>query len=146
MRIRHLFFALLLVGLHTLPGAAWAEDILVIVNPRCAVTTLTPSQVSDLYMGRVRSLPNGSPAFVIESGRHSSLREQFFKQINGMSIKQVNAYWARLQFSGQVLPPPSLDGDKEVITMVRNNVCAIGYIDASQADDSVRVVLTLKND
>jgi ABC-type phosphate transport system substrate-binding protein len=63
-----------------------------------------------------------------------------------MSLKRLNAYWARLQFSGAVQPPPEISDSQSVRDLVRHNKNAIGYIEASQVDDSVRVILLLKDE
>lgn len=127
---------------------AWpaSADVVVIAHPDSPVPALTPEQVSDLYLGRLRSLPNGEPVTVIEHKHDSNVRERFFRQLNRMSLKQLNAYWARLQFSGQVLPPTSLSDGKEVLKAVRSNRLVIGYVDAAEVDGSVRILLRLKED
>jgi ABC-type phosphate transport system substrate-binding protein len=144
MFARYLFIAVMLIGQGWVAGSASA-DVVVIVNRESTIAGLSTSVVSDLYLGRLRSLPNGAPAIPIDRKFDSPLRERFFRLLNGMSARQVNTYWARLQFSGQVLPPPSLDDDKAVISALRGNPAAIGYIDASSIDASVRIVLHLKD-
>lgn len=139
MARRRLLLALWL----TMAGTALA-DVVVIANRDNPVRTLSPAQVSDLYLGRLRQLPDGEPVIVLEYRHDSSLRERFFRLLNGMSLNQLNAYWARLHFSGQVLPPPTLADSREVLTAVRSKRSAIGYLDAAEVDDTVRVVLRLK--
>lgn len=143
MPLRTFMAVCCLAGPLLLAGPARA-DVVVVVSQDSPVSVLSPDQVSDLYLGRLRNLPNGSTANVIEQQRDSRVREQFFRLLNGMTLKQTNAYWARLQFSGQVLPPLSLTDGKAVLTTVRSSPTAIGYIDSSEVDDSVRVVLHLK--
>ena len=120
-------------------------DVFVVVHRDSPLRELTPSQVSDLYLGRSRSLPGSEAILVIERGQDSSLRASFFRLLNGMSLKQINVYWVRLQFSGQVLPPPNFGDSKLLLAAIRSNRLAIGYIDASEADDSVSVVLRLRD-
>lgn len=140
-RLSPLLLVLSLLGLQEL---AWA-DIAVIANRAGKLTRITPGQLSDLYLGRSRSLPDSTSVQVIELTRNSTLRERFFRRINGMTLRQVNAYWARLQFSGQVLPPPALEDETSVLAAIRDNPNAIGYVDAASVDESVRVILTLKD-
>lgn len=120
-------------------------DIVVVVPLDNPLRNLTAEQVSDLYLGRTRRLPDGQSVVVLERDRDSRLRERFFHLINGMSLKQINAYWARLQFSGQVLPPPQYSDSKSLLKAINATHGSIGYIDASSVDDSVRVVLRLKD-
>lgn len=120
-------------------------DVVVVAHRDSPLPELSPMQISDLYLGRSRSLPGSEAIIVIDRPRDSPLRERFFRSVNGMTLKQIDAYWARLQFSGQVLPPQSFSETKSLLTQIRSNRMSIGYIDASEADDSVRVVLRLKD-
>lgn len=124
-------------------------DIIVIVHPDNPVLSLTERQVSDLYLGRAKhfQISNeeiGPAAAVLEYPANSPLRETFFRQLNGMSLSQINAYWARLRFSGEVLPPTTLADSRSMLQFVSRSRNAIGYIDAAVANDSVKVVLRLK--
>lgn len=130
------------------PLAAQA-DLAVIVHPDNPVQTLTQKQVSDLYLGRTRHFSvaeSTAPirAAVYELPADNPLRENFFHALNGMPIKQLNAYWARLRYSGEVLPPPVLPDSRAVLQMVSHDRNAIGYVDAAVVDNSVKIVLRLK--
>lgn len=126
----------------TVPARA---ELVVIVNPDNPVQSLTPAQVSDLYLGRSRSLGSGKAVQILDWPRDSAMRKAFFERINGMPLRQVNAYWARLQFSGEVQPPAEVSNSRDVIEVVRHNPHAIGYVEASELGSGVRPVLRLKN-
>ncbi len=104
-------------------------------------------QASDLYLGRSRHVfgldPEAGPAAIYEQPTDSELRARFYRAVNGMDIKQVNAYWARLRFSGEVLPPPVLADSLAVLEAVRNNRLAIGYVDAALPEASLKSVKTV---
>lgn len=119
-------------------------EVLVVVHPDSPLQALSAKDISDLYLGRGRASGNGERPLVLDQPRDSTLRERFFKQINGMDLRRVNAYWARLQFSGDTLPPVQMADNKAVIDAVRKNRLAIGYIDASTVSDQVRPLLSLK--
>lgn len=119
-------------------------DIAVIVHATNPVQHMTSRQVAELYLGRTRTFDSGQYAVVIDRGREDPLRGRFFKDISGLSAGQVTAYWSRLQFTGQVQPPQSLQGDAAVLEFVRRNPAAIGYVNASDtADAKVKTVLVL---
>ncbi|MBF0439519.1 MAG: hypothetical protein HQL93_10410 [Magnetococcales bacterium] len=124
-------------------GHAGADDLVIVINAANLVTELTPAQISDLYLGRSRTFPDGSHAKVVEQLRESPLRQQFFQKINGMTLNQVNTYWARLTFTGRVLPPESKNNNHEVVQTVLSNPNAIGYISRSDLTPSIRAVLIL---
>lgn len=140
---------LLLAGLLGGAGSAAFGDLAVIVHPDSPVRTLTPREVSDLYLGRSRSVAVGEPkarrpAIVYEQPAGSPVRENFFRALNGMSVSQLNAYWARLRFSGEVLPPVVLADSRAVVELVSRDREAIGYVDAAALSASVRIVLRLR--
>lgn len=120
-----------------------AAEVVVIVNQQGPLQSITPREVSDLYLGRTRNFASGEVALVLEQPRDSAIRQAFFGAVNGMPIRQVNAYWARLQFSGEVQPPITLNNSQEVKARVSQHRNAIGYIDASLVDNSVKVVQRL---
>jgi ABC-type phosphate transport system substrate-binding protein len=137
-----------LLWLATLPVGA---EVVVIVHPESPVQVLTPRQVSDLYLGRSRFIARNEreanlPTAIYEHSADSPVREVFIRSLNGMTLSQLNAYWARLRFSGEVLPPVALTSNGAVIDAVRRDRNAIGYVDANAVDGaSVKVVLRLKD-
>lgn len=123
-----------------------AEEIAVVVNINNTVKSLTSREVSDIFLARRKIFPSsGEVVFVVEQPQNSKLREEFFRLLNRMKLNQVNAYWARLQFSGDVQPPKALSNSQSVIKFIKNNRYAIGYIDAGSVDASVHVILNLKD-
>lgn len=133
----------LLLALLAASGAR--AEIAVIVHTDNPVQSLTVRQTAELYLGRVRTFDTGQYALVIDQGRDDPLRGRFFKDVSGMSVGQVTAYWSRLQFTGQVQPPRSLDGDAAVLDFVRRNPTAIGYVSSVPPQDAkVKTVLVLR--
>ena len=106
---------------------------------------MTARQVSDIYLGRRKTFPTGEPVFAFEHKSDAPLRKAFYQLLNGMDIKRVNAYWVRLQFSGNVIPPPTIEDDMEVLEVIRKTPNAIGYINTTHLDESVKDVLLLKS-
>jgi ABC-type phosphate transport system substrate-binding protein len=144
--MRRLRFALRLLVAASLAAAAAARaEIVVVVHPDNPVQALSPRDVSDLYLGRTRALGSTRRALVLDHPRDSDRRRDFFNRVNGMDISRVNAYWARLQFSGDALPPAAMRDDRSVLDIVRRQRDAIGYVEAAHADESVRIVLRLKD-
>ncbi len=125
-------------------ASAIAADIAVIVNPHNETGSMTRRQVVDLYMGRDRNFPDGDASLPIDQAATSPVRKQFYRQLVNKSVAEVNAYWARLLFTGRASPPRSLANSIEVLRTVRDNRGAIGYIDAELVDDSVKVVFRLE--
>ena len=64
------------------------------------------------------------------------------RQIFGAFARNLIVYWNRQYFKG-VLPPATLASNEAVKRFVASEERAIGYVDASAVDASVRVVLRL---
>lgn len=120
-------------------------DIAVIVHAANPVQSLTVRQVAELYLGRTRAFESGQYAVVVDHAREDPVRVRFFKDISGMSLGQVTAFWSRLKFTGQVQPPQTLEDDAAVLEYVRTNAGAIGYVGTSSIGGAkVKTVLVLR--
>ncbi|WP_374510009.1 hypothetical protein [Niveibacterium sp.] len=125
-------------------GVACAVDLVVVVNPGCSVMRLTRDDVINVYMGRLRKLPDGTPARPIDLLSSTGQEKQlFYQRLLSRDLAEVRAYWARLTFSGQASPPVQADSTEEVLTLVQRNPGGIGYVERSRADARVRVVFEL---
>lgn len=112
-----------------------AEDIVVIVNP--AAKAISKDQIADLYLGRSGGL---TP---IDQTAGSAIYAQFYKLATGRDVAQVKAIWSRILFTGRGLPPKQLPDSAAVKQAVAANPNAVGYIEKSAVDASVKVVLPL---
>lgn len=115
-------------------------EMLIIAHPDCPVDTLSKKQVIDLYMGKVRKLPNGTQVSPLDQAEASEGRESFYRSLTGKNLAQINAYWARLIFVGRAKPPKSLGSSREVIEYISKNPTNIGYIYRSELVDGVKVI------
>lgn len=123
---------------------AWAvpgmADVYVIGHTSNAAPALSKSQVADLYLGRARAFPSGEFALIFDQPRDAEARQRFYQAYTGMALPQVNAYWSRLMFTGQVQPPLQLPDDRAVTDVVKRNPSAIGYVLSKPSDAGVRVL------
>ncbi len=136
----HVLLASLLCGLASLAAAQTA----VIVNPKSALSTLTSEQAAALFLGKASTLPGGGTVALADLPDSSSVREQFYSKAAGKTSAQVKAAWSRLTFSGKATPPKELPSAADVKKYVAANPDAIGYIEKSAVDASVKVVLVVE--
>lgn len=93
---------------------------------------LSSTQVQDIFMGRTHSLSNGEIVIPIEQ---SSLRTEFYQKLTSKPIEQIDAYWARITFTGQAPKLEILPDDNKMLTKIsRGDENAIGYIDKNSID------------
>jgi ABC-type phosphate transport system substrate-binding protein len=118
-------------------------QVAVIVNSKSATASMTADQVAGIFLGKTAALPSGATAVAADQSETSALREQFYGKVTGKQAAQVKAAWSRLVFSGKGTPPKELASSAEVKKFVAANPDAIGYIEKSAVDGTVKVVLTV---
>lgn len=114
---------------------ARAQEIVVIVNP--AAPPVSKEQLADLYMARSSAL------IPIDQTADSPIYVEFYKKVTGRDSAQVKAIWSRILFTGRGVPPKQLPDSAAVKKAVAANPKAIGYIEVSTVDTSVKVALRL---
>jgi ABC-type phosphate transport system substrate-binding protein len=115
--------------------------VVAVVSIRSTVTTLSRSQVADIFLGRVHRYPGGATALPIDQAEDSAARDEFYAAFAGKSPAQIKAYWSKIVFTGRGQPPPAAASVAELKRRLAGNPDAIAYIDRSMLDASVREVL-----
>jgi len=115
-------------------------DVVAVVSAKSPVTTLTRSQVADLFLGKLTRFPGGSPAVPIDQGEGTATRDEFYASFASKSAAQVKAYWAKIIFTGRGQPPRTATNDAEIKKLLAMNPQAIAYLDRSAVDASLRVL------
>ena len=126
-------------------AAAHAEpEITIIANNNNEFGNLTRKQIADIYMGRTTSLPNGTIPLPLDYQGDSAVRARFYQSVTGKNMAQINAYWARLSFTGQANPPRRLADRAAILQVVEKNVDAVGYVEKPEASEKVSPVMTIR--
>ena len=131
------------IALLALSGALHAE-VVVIVHRSNAVAAMTADQVAQIYMGASTTFPGGGAAAPIDQPEGSAVRDEFLAKVLEKNSAQFKAVWSRLIFSGKGTRPKTLGSSAEVKKAVAADPAAIGFIEKSAVDDSVRTVLGVK--
>lgn len=127
----------------SLAASAANAELVVIVNPKNPAAALSAEQVAAIFLGTSTTFPDGGAATLADQPESASIRGDFYQKATGRSVAQVKATWARLTFTGKGTPPKELKSDAEVKAFVASDPKAIGYVDASAVDGSVKAVLKL---
>lgn len=116
--------------------ASTAAELVVIANP--AAGPLNKDQVADIFLGK-------NPAYTpIDQGDGAPIYADFYKKATGRDVAQVKSTWSRIVFSGKGQAPKQLPDAAAVKKAVAADPKAVGYIDKSAVDGTVKVVLTLE--
>ena len=139
-------WALLLVLLTALAlldplNAVAADDAVVVIIHKDNPHAIDRNYLVAIYTGRLKGWPDGSPVFALDQTDGTSVREAFYLHFGGRTAANMQAVWAQNIFSGKGLPPKIASPDNEMKRIVSTNRNAIGYIRASEVDNTVRVLL-----
>lgn len=133
--MNRLHFSRIAAALALVAATSAQAELVVIVNP--AAGSLTTDQVADIFLGR-------NTAFTpVDQAEGSAVRAEFYKKATGRDPAQVKAVWSRLVFSGKGQPPKEHADAAAVKKAVAADPKAVGYIDKSALDGSVKAALTL---
>ena len=115
-------------------------EVVAVVSADSSISTLSRTEVADLFFCKVSHFPNGVQAFPLDQAEGSAVRDEFYGKIIGKTAAQIKAYWSRIIFTGRGQPPPTVSNSVEMKKRISSNPGAIGYIERDMVDDSVRVV------
>lgn len=126
-----------LIGLLTIFNVAQAETV-VIVSSKNPASRMFSEQAAQFFLGK-------STMFTpIDQADGSAIRNDFYKKVADKDAAQVKAIWSKLVFTGKATAPKEYKSNAEVKKAVAEDPKAIGYIDKSAVDDTVKVILTLQ--
>jgi ABC-type phosphate transport system substrate-binding protein len=139
---------LLLALLFTTAVASWPQDsaavaegaIVVIVNKANPVTTLAANELRPIFQTRKNNWSNGDDVVPLNLPEDNQLRREFDQAVLGLDAERVARYWKDRKIRGGARPPKHLPNTAAVLAAVAANSGAIGYVHASEANKSVKVV------
>ncbi|USX17721.1 hypothetical protein NHH82_17730 [Oxalobacteraceae bacterium OTU3REALA1] len=128
---------LLAAGVCAFSAPSFAAEIVVIVNPKNPATRMFSEQAGQFFLGK-------STLFTPVEHTDGALRNEFYKKVLDKDATQVKAIWSKLVFTGKASAPKEYASSAEVKKAVAADPSAIGYIEKSQVDDTVKVILTVQ--
>lgn len=109
---------------------ATAQTYKVIVNPDNPVTSISKSELSDIFLKKQTKWESGASIIPIDLGDRNPARDSFSKEVHGMGIGEVKTFWQQASFAGEGNPPLERSSDSDVINFVKSYPGAIGYVSA----------------
>jgi ABC-type phosphate transport system substrate-binding protein len=76
----------------------------------------------------------------VDQPESAQLRAEFYKKVADKDLAQAKALWSKLVFTGKATPPKEAANSAEVKKALAANPKAIGYIEKSAVDATVKVV------
>jgi len=112
-------------------------EVVVVVGAKSPAGNMTSEQVAQIFLGKSTSM---TP---VDQSDSEAIRGEFYKKVAGKDAAQAKALWSKLVFTGKASLPKEYPGAAEVKKAVAADPKAIGYIDKSALDASVKAVLSV---
>ncbi|MEZ5470939.1 MAG: phosphate ABC transporter substrate-binding protein [Marinicella sp.] len=113
--------------------------LVVVVAKDSGVEAISSQQVSNIFLSKTQSFPDGSKATPIELKEHA-LKEAFYASISGKSNSQLSAYWTTLVFTGKGKPPKGYKSSDKLIQNLVSMNGAITYLPADLVTNDMKVI------
>lgn len=111
-------------------------EVVVVVNPKAAESSMSKDQIAQFFLGKSTTM---TP---IDQPEDAPVRAEFYKKVTDKEASQAKALWSKLVFTGKATMPKEVANSAAVKSAVAANPKAIGYMEKSAVDASVKVVYT----
>ena len=122
-------------------SSASSAEVVVVVSARSTVSSLSAAQIAKIFLGKTNTFPDGGNAVPLDQAEGAETRNEFYAKVAGKDSARLKAYWSKIIFTGDGNPPKIVPGNAGIKKAVANDPNAIGYIDRSAVDDSIKVLL-----
>lgn len=144
-RVWFALLALAVVAVLWVPATTSAQSgsrtaFRVVVHPDNPVDALTQAELSRLFLKKVTTWPEGGKVEPVDQIDAAPVRSAFSSAIHGRQVSAIKAYWNKVIFSGRGLPPPELEGDREIVAFVRSHPRGIGYVSSGTDTSALKVL------
>ncbi|MBE0361270.1 MULTISPECIES: type 2 periplasmic-binding domain-containing protein [Pseudoalteromonas] len=131
---KKVFLSLLLLSCYSV-----SAEVVIVVHPSNN-SSFDQSEITKIFLGKVKSFSDGNIAVPLNQDSGSAARKEFGSNVLSKSGSQLKAYWSKLVFTGKGSPPKEVGSDADVIDLVSKNPSMIGYVGAASLTDSVKSV------
>lgn len=118
-----------------------AEPIAIIVNKNNSQNDISLRELDNIYRLKTTKWSNEGQIVPInrELSSTTGIREAFSKIVHNMSLDDMQAFWLGQRYKG-ITPPFTQQSSVAVRRLVANIEEAIGYVYASEVDNTVKVL------
>ncbi len=131
--------ALLLLALASTAADARAIDGVVVIG-HASIKRLDAPTLARIYTGRVIEV-DGIAVTAINANAGSEVRTRFLQVFLNQDEDKYTAYWTVRRYIGKGASPREMRKSSEVIRFVTSTPGAIGYIDVSDLQPGLNVLL-----
>jgi hypothetical protein len=142
-------FALVTVAIPPRPqaGAQQRERIVVVLNARNPASTVSASDLRNIYLGRRRFWSNDLPVQAFTRPETTPAGRGLLQQVLQMAPSRFRHHWQGLQLSGQGTAPRPMGNARQAVAAVaaaRGGICYLVESERGQAGDARVKVIALR--
>jgi|CXWL01.1.fsa_nt_gi ABC-type phosphate transport system substrate-binding protein len=109
-------------------GSAHGEDFKLVVHRSNPLSSITATEVSQLFLKKKTTWPGGERAAPVDQPENSPIRQSFSRKVLKKDVAAVRGYWNSQIFSGRAVPASEAPSDALVLEFVEATPGAIGYV------------------
>lgn len=130
-----------LLGLIALLAVSCAShaDLAVVAARGSPIERLDAREVADIFLAKTTRLPDGSRVQPLELS-DEGVKAEFYREISGKTLPQINSYWTTLIFTGKGRPPRNVEEIHRLIELLNSNPYAITYLPKGRITESMKVL------
>ena len=117
------------------------EGLAIVVNPKNPVADLSLAQLRAVFLCERHWWPNRRHIVLSGMRRGTPERQTVLRVIYRMDDRSLDHYFLYQSFKGEApVPPTTLRSAADIKKFVSSNLGAVGYLRASEVDNTVKVV------
>jgi ABC-type phosphate transport system substrate-binding protein len=122
-----------------------AREIAIVVNEKAPVSTISPSEIKDIYLGE-KTFWESVKIKPIDQEGSSPIRAGFLSGVLKTTADSYDSYWTKKLFQDGGVSPSKKKSSGEVLEAVAQDVGTIGYVykDEISGKAGVKVIFTSK--
>jgi ABC-type phosphate transport system substrate-binding protein len=128
------------MGVWAQRSQAGEEAIVVIVNKANPASSLGASELRPIFQATKTSWSRGGDVVPFNLPYDNVLRKEFDRAVLGLEPERIARYWQDRKIRGGARAPRQLPSVNAMLAAVAGNPGAVGYLKASEANGSVKVV------
>ena len=117
------------------------DDLVLVANKSVSESNLSKQDLRRIFLGEMQSWKNGDKLIAINLPANNPLRQSFQNKVLGITVEELQKFWSDEQIKGNIVKPPvNQSSTKAVKLFVSKIPGAVGYIPASEVDDTVKII------
>jgi ABC-type phosphate transport system substrate-binding protein len=136
------FATVALAGLLALSGVRPAEAQISVIVASSSSNSPNQTEIVEMFVGAKTTWNDGTRVQIVDQPT-TAVGKQFYEQVLDRSPVEVRRAFVELVLSGQAAKPERSSSDDGVKSSVANTPGAIGFIQSSSLDSSVKEILRI---